>query len=145
MENGARALVMAGGILLAILIIGALMLMFSNLSTFKDQDDKSKLDAQIAQFNNQFEPFNKKGLTLMELKSVYNKIESNNAKFPEYTIDHNIDEDLINGVDTDGDGVREYDVFNDFIDDFHKVSESQKINRKFNCTGLKYENDRRKN
>ena len=49
MENGARALTMAGGVLLAILIIGALMLMFSNLSAFKDQDDKTNTGEEFGE------------------------------------------------------------------------------------------------
>ena len=73
MENATRALTMAGGILIALMILGALFLMFNNLSSYQNQNDTSTKSTQIAEFNNQFEPYNKDDLTLMELHSVYNK------------------------------------------------------------------------
>ena len=92
MENASKALLMAGGILIALMVIGALVLLGNNLSNYKSNEDISVHQAQIAEFNNQFEPYNKKDLTLMELKSVYNKIKSNNALKPEYEIETNIEE-----------------------------------------------------
>ena len=68
MENATRALVMAGGILIALMILGALLLMFNNLSSYQNSNDANTKSSQIAEFNNQFEPYNKKDLTLMELK-----------------------------------------------------------------------------
>ena len=87
MENATRALTMAGGILIALMILGALFLMFNNLSSYQNQNDTSTKSTQIAEFNNQFEPYNKDNLTLMELHSVYNKVNSNNTKNPEYKIE----------------------------------------------------------
>ena len=71
---------MAGGILIALLILGALIMMFTSLQDYQNTNDAQTKNSQIAQFNNQFEPYNKDNLTLMELKSVYNKIESNNTQ-----------------------------------------------------------------
>ena len=79
MENASKALLMAGGILIALLIIGSLVLLFANLQDYQNKTDISSKQSQIAEFNNQFEPYNKKDLTLMELKSIYNKIISNNT------------------------------------------------------------------
>lgn len=117
MENATKALIMAGGILLALLVIGALYLMFSNLAVYKDQSDASKKATQIAEFNNQFEPYNKDDLTLMELKSVYNKIESNNALNPEQRISHNI-----------------LTVYPNIGNDFKELPENDKQNCVFKCT-----------
>ena len=91
MENATKALTMAGGILISLMIIGALMLMFNSLSSYQNQNDSLEKTTQIAEFNNQFEPYNREDLTLMELKSVWNKIQSNNTKNPEYSISTNID------------------------------------------------------
>ena len=124
MENAAKALLMAGGILIALLIIGAIVLLFSNLQDYQNKTDISEKQAQIAQFNNQFEPFNKNNLTLMELKSVYNKIESHNKKYPEYKITTNIKE-VYNKIDTS----------------FSNIAEEDKQNKHFKCTSIKYEND----
>ena len=42
MENATRALTMAGGILIALLIIGALLLAFNNLSSYQNQMDSNE-------------------------------------------------------------------------------------------------------
>ena len=48
MENATRALTMAGGILIALMILGALFLMFNNLSSYQNQNDTSTKSTQIA-------------------------------------------------------------------------------------------------
>lgn len=123
MENATRALTMAGGILIALLIIGALLLAFNNLSSYQNQMDLNEKNSQIAEFNNQFEPFNKKNLTLMELKSVWNKITSNNAKNSEYTIEQNIQS-----------------VYANINGDFKNFPEEDKQKKKFECINIEYQN-----
>lgn len=123
MENASRALVMAGGILIALIILGALLLMFNNLSSYQNSNDASTKSSQIAEFNNQFEPYNKNNLTLMELKSVYNKIQSNNTRNPEYTINQNISI-----------------IYAYISNDFSKLPEEDKQNKSFSCTEVKYNN-----
>ncbi len=128
MENATRALTMAGGILIALMILGALFLMFNNLSSYQNQNDASTKDTQIAEFNNQFEPYNKDNLTLMELYSVYNKVQSNNKKNPEYKID----------IDITFNGNHEGDLNSNFQNNnFSAISESEKTNSKFKCVQLK--------
>ena len=91
MENASRALIMAAGILIALMILGALMLMFNNLSSYQDQNDMTKEQAQVVEFNNQYLAYEKDDLTLMEMKSLYNKIQSHNIKNPEEQITSNIE------------------------------------------------------
>ena len=59
----------------------------------------------------------------MELKSVYNKIESNNKKYPEYEIKTNI-----------------ANIYPNITMEFSEISEDEKINRNFGCTGIEYNN-----
>ena len=42
MENASKALLMAGGILIALLIIGALLLMFNQISTYKQSESSNQ-------------------------------------------------------------------------------------------------------
>ena len=123
MENASKALLMAGGILIALMIIGSIVLLFANLQDYQNKNDISIKQSQIAKYNNQFELFNKKDLTLMELKSVYNKIESNNKKYPEYTITTNIES-----------------IYPNITLNFSQIEEEEKINRVFKCTNIKYNN-----
>ena len=127
MENATRALTMAGGILIALMILGALMLMFNNLSNYQNQNDASLKSSQVAEFNNQFEPYNKSDLTLMELKTAWNKIQSNNKKNPEYEIDTNIDK-----------------VYTNIDKDFSNrlfFSENDKQMKMFRCKKIEYNNE----
>ena len=119
MENASRALVMAGGVLIALLVLGALMLMFNNLSVYQNQQDQNVKNDQIAEFNNQFIPYEKDNLTLMELKSVYNKIQSNNQRNPDRQIDQNIIRD---------------NIYSDIGKDFKELKEEDKQNARFSCT-----------
>lgn len=128
MENASKALLMAGGILLALLIIGALVIFFTNLADYNNSTDASVKQSQIAEFNNQFEPYNKDDLTLMELKSVYNKIINNNSNYPEYNISSNITE-----------------VYPDINKEFGEIPERHKIEYVFSCTNVSYSKEGRIN
>ena len=110
MENASKALIMAGGILIAMLIIGSLVLLFTSLADYQNNESINAKQSQVAEFNNQYEPFNKDNLTLNELKSIYNKIISNNKKFPEYTIGTNIKT-----------------VYPNIENDFSEIEEEQRI------------------
>ncbi len=127
MENASKALLMAGGILIALLIIGSLVLLFANLQDYQNKTDISSKQSQIAEFNNQFEPYNKKDLTLMELKSIYNKIISNNTKHPEYKIESNI----ITAGNT---------VYPNISASFIEIDEQDKQNKRFECIKIEYNN-----
>ena len=58
MENASKALLMAGSILIALMVIGVLVLMFNNLSYYQKSSDENIKQAQIIEFNNQYETFN---------------------------------------------------------------------------------------
>lgn len=129
MENATRALTMAGGILIALMILGALFLMFNNLSSYQNQNDTSTKSTQIAEFNNQFEPYNKDKLTLMELHSVYNKVNSNNTKNPEYKIEMIYE---FNSNHEDG------KLKENFKSNFTAIEEAEKMNSTFSCINIEY-------
>lgn len=134
MENASKALLMAGGILIALLVIGALVLLFSNLQDYQMKNDASMEQSEIADFNNQFEPYNKKNLTLMELKSVYNKIISNNEKHPEYRIDSNVIKSP-GALTKNGNSIFEYYLYNT---NFKNIDEAHKQKKVFECIKIEY-------
>lgn len=80
MENASKALIMAGGVLIALMIIGALVLMFSNLSTYQKSNIESDRDSQIVEFNNKYETYNKQNLRGSELYSLLNKVIDYNRR-----------------------------------------------------------------
>ena len=81
MENASKALLMAGGVLLALMIIGALLLMFNQISAYQQGDTISQEDSQIAQFNKGFSQYaDEKKLKGTDIISLANKVVDNNKK-----------------------------------------------------------------
>lgn len=153
MENASKALLMAGGILIALLILGALIMMFTSLQDYQNSNDARTKNTQIAEFNNQFEPYNKEGLTLMELKSVYNKIVSNNNqhsldtngnidKKSGYFIDDNIEEIVTKEIEIKrgGETVKERIPLEEFKNSFKTLEDQFKQYARFKCKGIEYNN-----
>lgn len=81
MENASKALLMAAGILMAMIIIGLLLFMFNQLGTFQKSDDSNTKNSQVAKFNMQFEVYlDDKGIKGSDIISLINKILDYNQK-----------------------------------------------------------------
>ncbi len=88
MENASKALLMAGSVLIALMIIGALLLMFNNLSSYQEADIQTTREAQVIEFNNQYETYNRKNVRGSDLYSLLSKvIDYNRRKSTEGTGD----------------------------------------------------------
>lgn len=72
MENASKALIMAGGVLIALMIIGALILMFSNLSSYQETNVRGERSAQVVEFNNRFSTYNHEDVRGSDLYSLLN-------------------------------------------------------------------------
>lgn len=90
MENASKALLMAGGILIALLVVGALLLMFNQLSSYQRSNSDDLRDVQLVEFNKQFEQYTYTDIKGYELLSLINKV-----------IDSNENSGLINTINYD--------------------------------------------
>lgn len=54
MENASKALLMAGGMLIALLIIGALLLVFNQIGDYEKAQTSNEKASQVADFNKEF-------------------------------------------------------------------------------------------
>ena len=94
MENASQALLIAGGVLLAILTLSMFIFMFGNLNTFGAAEaDKKELE-QLTAWNAEWEAYNKQLLYGADVLTVVNKAKHNNAEFEEsakYRVDIVID------------------------------------------------------
>ena len=72
MENASKALLMAAGVLIALIIIGALLLMFNNLSNYQETNTQNTRESQIVEFNKQFETYDRNDVRGNELISLTN-------------------------------------------------------------------------
>lgn len=80
MENASKALIIAGSILIALMIIGAVLLMFNSLSDYQNMQDKDIKEAQIVKFNNQYETYNRDNVRGSDLYSLLNKVADYNRR-----------------------------------------------------------------
>lgn len=80
MENASKALIMAGSVLIALMIIGALLLMFNSLSSYQDTNTQTVREAQIVEFNNQYETFNRNDVRGSDLYSLLNRVVDYNRR-----------------------------------------------------------------
>lgn len=81
MENASKALIIAGGILISILILSVLVYSFGNISQYFSSEEKVQQTEQLTTFNNQYESYNKKLLRGTDVISVINKAKDNNTKY----------------------------------------------------------------
>ena len=80
MENASKALIMAGGVLISIIIISMLILVFNSLTNYQELNtEQSQVDAVTA-FNNQYLPYNKDDVRGNELLTLANKVIDYNKR-----------------------------------------------------------------
>ena len=80
MENASKALIMAGSVLIALIIISCLVLMINNLSTYQGLQTQSEEVAQIEKFNNQYIIYNRDDVRGSDLYSLMNKVIDYNIR-----------------------------------------------------------------
>ncbi len=78
MENASRALLMAGGMLLAILLISVGALTYSRVKSLKTTEAEIIVQEQIQTFNAEYEAYNRQLLRGIDVISVVHKAISNN-------------------------------------------------------------------
>lgn len=80
MENASKALIMAGSVLIALLIIGALLLMFNNLTSYQKAGEQETREQQVIEFNNQFETYLRSDIRGSDMISLMNRIDDYNKR-----------------------------------------------------------------
>lgn len=73
MENASKALLMAGGVLISIIIISMLVLMGNSLTSYQQTSVQNQREADIFKFNQEYEGYNRKGVRGNELYSLISK------------------------------------------------------------------------
>lgn len=81
MENATKALLIAAGILFAILTIGVLMYTWNELGSYTSQVEEEKKIEQLTAFNKQYEVYQRQLLRGNDVASLINKVRDNNKKY----------------------------------------------------------------
>lgn len=80
MENASKALMIAGGILLAILTLTLVVYMMTAVTSMGDAQDAKTLAQQKTTFNKEYEAYNKRRMYGTDVITVINKAADNNLK-----------------------------------------------------------------
>lgn len=80
MENASKALLMAGGVLISIIIASMLVLMFNNLNNYQKNSNEQKFQAEILAFNQPYEGYNRKDVRGNDLVSLINRVTDYNRR-----------------------------------------------------------------
>ena len=80
MENASKALLMAGGVLISLIIVSALVLMFNSLSSYRNSDIQDSKEAQILEFNNQYSSYARNDVKGNDIYSLLNKVVDYNTR-----------------------------------------------------------------
>jgi len=91
MENATKALVMAGSVLIAIIIIALLYSFMATLTANAEQEDLRLLAQQTEKFNREYEAFEQKLLRGTDVVTVINKAMANNKKYDNYDKIYDVD------------------------------------------------------
>ncbi len=81
MENVSKALMIAAGILFAILVLTLLVIFFSQMSSYYAEQNNAKMIEQVTEFNNKFDNYSGKTIRGNELISVMNKVVDYNRTY----------------------------------------------------------------
>lgn len=111
MENASNALLIAGGVLLAILVLTLFIYMFSNANTIGSaQDEKTKL-ARLAEWNAEWEAYKKEVAYGVDVLTVVNKAKQNNIEYnndSKYFVTIEINGTDNNGIQITTNNIRNY-------------------------------------
>lgn len=80
MENATKALLIAAGILLAIMILSLLLVGYNQISSYYNEKHKATETEQLAEFNQKYENYNGKEIRGSELVSLMNKVIDYNER-----------------------------------------------------------------
>lgn len=80
MDNAAKALVIAGGILLAIIIISLGVYIWQLSGNFLNQGEIEKEQEKIKAFNQEYESYQRQNIRGTDVVTIINKIRNNNYK-----------------------------------------------------------------
>ena len=83
MENASKALLMAAGVLISLLIVSSFIFMYNHLKSLPKTQEKLLEEEQLIEFNKQYESYNRKNLKGTDVISVINKAIDSNAKYGE--------------------------------------------------------------
>lgn len=138
MENASKALIMAGGMLIALMIMALMVNTYQKKQNLFNQQQTQIQTQQLIAFNKEFESYNKKLLRGVEVVSLINRAISNNVKY-ENDKNYEIKIDFIIKEQADSLAPGNYNIeyYNKNIKD-NSTAFTDLKRKIFKCSDLKY-------
>lgn len=83
MENASKALIISGGVLLAVIIMSLISYFFAGISEWPQQQDDTDYKEQLAKFNQEYEVYAKSAMYGTDVISCLNKVVNFDEKYVE--------------------------------------------------------------
>ena len=139
MENATKALIIAGGMLIAMLITGLLVWGFGQIRSVQQEQIDQNVIQEITDFNERFEAYNRTTVRGYQMISLANLVYDTNARYT--------DEDGYNPVTIIVDGLSAEEATDEnlvtYIQTYYDVMTSDQKNALkqlvFECTGVDYD------
>lgn len=139
MENATKALIIAGGMLIAMLIVGLLVWGFGQVRNFEQEQADQETIQEIIDFNERFEAYNRTTVRGYQMISLANLVYDTNSRYTEtdgynpvtITVDGLSSEDA-----TDEDLVTYIQTYYDSMNSDQKNALKQLV---FECTDVEYD------
>ena len=80
MENASKALLIAGGVLIALIIMSLLVVTFTKIGDYQKSQSTSSKESELAKFNRDFERYTEGEIKGIDIVSLINKIHDYNTK-----------------------------------------------------------------
>lgn len=136
MENASKALIMAAGVLIGVLILSLAVFLFVDFGAKSREVNEQIEEKQLLQYNSQYTVYDGRvDMTIYDVVSLLNLAKENNKNYSDYT-------EYINGTDykvevklpADMQGILTINL----IDSYNEVNSSGEIKQKFKCTKISY-------
>ena len=107
MENASKALLIAGGILISIIVISVFILGMRGIADFQDSRQNAEVEQQTIEFNNLYESFNRSNIRGNDIISLMNRIVDYNKRqkengYTEMQVSFHIPDDIRQKLAFDG-------------------------------------------
>lgn len=140
MENASKALLMAAGVLMGILVLSLAVFLFANFGSTSSQIRSDITSNQLTQFNTQFTIYaGRDDITIYDIISVANLAKENNNNYSSYS-DYQIQVAII-GISNNFQNSSEEDIkkaMNDYSDVISDENGRTVIKSKFKCENITY-------
>ena len=107
MENASKALLIAGGVLISIIVISGFILGMQAVADFQESRSNAEVEQQTLEFNNLYESYNRKNIRGNDMISLMNRIVDYNKRKPaegyaKMQVSFTISEDIRKNLTFDG-------------------------------------------